>query len=78
VSESASARREDDVLDWGEGEDGEGWECGDADADGGNTENVRSGDYVDIRRARSTPPTPRSSATFLHVPVSVVLIFGEA
>jgi hypothetical protein len=72
----------DDVLDWGEGEDGEGCGCGDADAgadaDAGDTENVHSGDYVDIRRAGSTPRTPRSSATFLHVPASVVLIFGEA
>ena len=56
----------DDVLDWGES-DSDSVEFADAgeDVDSG-VEGLMDG----ARRARSTPPTPRSSASYLDVPVS--------
>ena len=61
----------DDVLDWGEDDDD--LECGGAavgDAVDGCEPGAHQGNGEGIRRARSTPPTPRSSQSFLDVPVS--------
>lgn len=57
----------DDILDWGEEDD---LEC-DGTADGATVEwSGKKACGEDIRRARSTPPTPRSGQSFLDVPVS--------
>ena len=62
----------DDVLDWGE----DGSECGEGDESvevtcGAALGTAGGGAAAEIRRVRSTPPTPRSGGTYLYVPVSV-------
>ena len=64
----------DDVLDWGE----DGSECDEGDESVevtcgavSGTAGGGGGGGAEIRRVRSTPPTPRSGGTYLYVPVSM-------
>jgi len=64
---AATTAAGDDVLDWGDSDsDVLEYEGAGQDMDSG-VKGLMDG--AEIRRAKSTPPTPRSSASYLDVPV---------